>query len=137
MKKWSSISIDPALPEKWKGPHQTVRGLVGCGCTLETFMHTPPDQHEVVTGRARHLVLLCVHSHARFLGAASLPHIRSRYRNIPTTLVSLPCCSKFRHVGDIGRQPDVKFEDDCVFSSCRTVEVWNFSDGAIQFSTNT
>jgi hypothetical protein len=92
-------------------------------------MRTPPDEQRSVTASARHLVLLCVHSHARFLGEADVSHIRLRYGNIPTTLVSLPCCPQFRHVGDIGRAPDIKFEDDCVFSSCRSVEVWNFEGG--------
>ena len=133
-KGWRSISIDPALKPEWEGNHASIRGLYGFCGTLEEFVaaattstlppgdYPPPD----------HIVLLCVHSHARFVGSASVANIRTLYGSggadgvVPMTIVSLPCCAKFRHVGDIGRPPDVQYEDDCVFSACRTVEVWNF-----------
>jgi hypothetical protein len=127
LQRWTCISVDPALPEKWQGPHATVRGLTGFSGTLEEFMASPMTQDgNRRDAPFRHLILLCVHSHARFVGAAAVPNIIKRYHNIPTTLVSLPCCAKFRHVGDIGRPPNVKYDDDCVFSACRSVEIWNF-----------
>ena len=121
LKGWRSISIDPALKPEWKGSHETVRGLLGFSGTLEEFMETSTTEHT-----HDHVVLLCVHSHARFVQSATVSKIRARYGNTPMTIVSLPCCAKFRHVADIGRPPDIKYDDDCVFSACRTVEVWNF-----------
>ncbi|KAI2502861.1 hypothetical protein MHU86_11608 [Fragilaria crotonensis] len=134
-KGWRSISIDPALKPEWEGNHASIRGLYGFCGTVEEFVaaaatttippgdYPPPD----------HIVLLCVHSHARFVGSASVANIRALYGGsggadgvVPMAIVSLPCCAKFRHVGDIGRPPDVQYDDDCVFSACRTVEVWNF-----------
>lgn len=126
LKGWRSISIDPALKNEWEGEHDTIRGLYGFSGTLADFLSTTI---ETDTRHPDHLVLLCVHSHARFVGPASIPHIRERYHHVPMTIVSLPCCAKFRHVGDIGRPPDVQYDDDCVFSACRTVEVWNVPSG--------
>ena len=73
-----------------------------------------------------HLVLLCVHSHARLIGRSSMDNIRSRYGYPPTTLVALPCCARVRPRRDVGRPPDVAFEDHCVFSAKRLVEVFQF-----------
>jgi len=128
------ISIDPALHEEWRGENpKGVRGLVGFGGTLEAFVQSLNEETQVMNVNTDHLVLLCVHSHARFVGEATVTKIRERYSAalvgnslIPTTLVSLPCCAKFRHVKDIGRPADIKYDDDCVFSLCRKVEVWNF-----------
>jgi len=75
------------------------------------------------------LVLLCVHSHARLERQASLHHIRSLYHFPPTTLIRLPCCPKFRSHADVGRPPDISYEDDGVFSACRQVQMWNFAKG--------
>jgi len=130
LKKWNCISIDPALHEEWHGIEpKGVRGLIGYGGTLEEYLmqmntdnNTRNDKEEVYD----HLILLCVHSHARLIGNASISNIMNLYNNVPTTLVSLPCCPKFRSTKDIGHIPDVCYEDDCVFSMCRRVEVWNF-----------
>ena len=84
------------------------------------------QQHGKEDEEYDHLILLCVHSHARLMGSASIPNIMGRYNNLPTTLISLPCCPRFRSEKDVGRAPDVRYEDDCVFSACRKVEVWNF-----------
>jgi hypothetical protein len=128
---WRSISIDPALKPEWEGNHASIRDLYGFCGTLEEFVTTravmPPGNYSPPD----HIVLLCVHSHARFVGSASVANIQALYGGgangaVPMTIVSLPCCAKFRHVGDIGRPPDVQYDDDCVFSACRTVEVWNF-----------
>lgn len=130
---WRSVSIDPALKPEWNGDHASIRGLTGFCGTLEEFVAaTQMTSHRVATDnrpvQPDHIVLLCVHSHARFVGSASVSSIRALYGGdtVPMTIVSLPCCAKFRHVGDIGRPPDVQYDDDCVFSACRTVEVWNF-----------
>jgi len=132
LKKWNCISIDPALHKEWHGIEpKGVRGLIGYRGTLEEYLmqmnntddNTNNDKEEEVYD---HLILLCVHSHARLIGNASISNIMNLYDNIPSTLVSLPCCPKFRSTKDIGRVPDVCYEDDCVFSMCRRVEVWNF-----------
>lgn len=125
LKKWDCTSIDPALHEVWHGDKpKGVRGLVGFGGTLEEYMSTTKqtDSNEETYD---HLVILCVHSHARLIGNASISNIMIRYNNIPTTLIALDCCPKFKTQRDIGRAPDVCYEDDCVFSACRKVEVWN------------
>ena len=155
LRRWRCVSIDPELHEKWSGTHATVQGLVGFRGTLDEFMATlrpvrkagdgdpdstpdcnrltnpilTPGAGEVESGEVQHLILLCVHSHARFIGCSALPKICARYGHPPMTVVSLPCCPQFRHVRDIGRAPDVKYDDDCVFSDCRSVEVWNFKAG--------
>lgn len=126
LKSWRSISIDPALKKEWEGPHDTIRGLYGLSGTLTDFLSTTIGADDP---RPDHVVLLCVHSHARFVGPASISNIQARYHHVPMTIVSLPCCAKYRHVGDIGRPPDVQYDDDCVFSACRTVEVWNVPSG--------
>jgi hypothetical protein len=93
---WTCISIDPALPPEWTGQHKTVRGLTGFAGTLDEFMHTYTMPTTAI--QPKHVVLLCVHTHARFLGISTITSIRARFKNVPTTLVSLPCCPKFRHV---------------------------------------
>ncbi|CAJ1936329.1 unnamed protein product [Cylindrotheca closterium] len=128
-KQWSCVSIDPALHEEWTGETpKGVRNLIGFGGTLEEFMSLPPGEDD---SSYDHLVLLCVHSHARLMGPCSIQNIRNRYPSIPhTTLVSLPCCPKFRSHRDVGRPPDIFYDDDCVFPACRKVEIWNFSNVA-------
>ena len=143
---WTCWSIDPALRPEWNGHSpRGVRGLFGYRGTLEDFVlscpwknlnananaTTNPDNQ---TNHPEHLIILCVHSHARFLGSCTVGKIRACYNTnnsplsvtVPITIVSLPCCPKFRHVGDIKRPPDIQYEDDCVFSACRQVDIWNF-----------
>mmetsp|Transcript_11626 Transcript_11626/g.17597 ORF Transcript_11626/g.17597 Transcript_11626/m.17597 type:complete len:213 (+) Transcript_11626:416-1054(+) len=145
LRGWECVSIDPALHEEWRGVSpKGVRGLTGYGGTLEEYLTTTTTTRSVerernghgatatATTAYDHLILLCVHSHARLIDEASVPNIAARYngdgeRNSPTTtLVSLPCCPGFRSQKDVGRVPDVCYEDDCVFSACRRVEVWRF-----------
>ena len=132
-KQWSCISIDPALHEEWKGESpKGVRNLIGFGGTLEEFMSS---KYEDDVSAYDHLVLLCVHSHARLIGPCSIQNIRNLYPTIPhATLVSLPCCPKFRSHRDVGRAPDIFYDDDCVFSACRKVEIWNFSNATPDMS---
>jgi hypothetical protein len=128
-KQWTCVSIDPALHDDWHGETpKDVRGLTGFGGTLEEFLSTPAES-DINDNDYYHLVLLCVHSHARLIENASIDCIMARYNNIPTTLVSLPCCPKFRSHRDVGRRPDIQYDDDCVFSACRKVEIWNFASG--------
>ena len=128
LKKWSCTSIDPALHKEWHGVEpKGVHNLIGFSGTLEEYLLQMKRSDDIDNNEMYdHLILLCVHSHARLIGDASVPNIMARYNNIPTTLISLPCCPKFRSQKDVGRPPDVCYEDDCVFSACRRVEVWNF-----------
>lgn len=125
LKKWESVSsIDPVLKSDWQGIEpKSIRGLIGFVGTIQEFVVSSKNES---TARYDFLVLICVHSHARLVDAAYVENIMTKYNNIPTTLVSLPCCPKFRSHRDIGRAPDIEYEDDCVFSACRKVEVWNF-----------
>ena len=66
--------------------------------------------------RVRHLILLCVHSHHRFCGPASIECVRQAFGNPPTTVVALPCCATFNPTKDIGRAPDETYEDLAIFS---------------------
>ena len=128
----------------------STRGVQGLHCykgTLEEFLldaNRPPRSLPRKNPlQSRHLVLICVHSHARFIDEASIENIRTLYSTsnststdktnqtvalLPTTIVSLPCCPTFKHVRDIGEQPTLKYDDDCVFSACRTVEVWDLHE---------
>lgn len=165
---WECVSIDPVLSEEWSVSGSSseydgasTRGVRGLHCykgTLKEFLeddNRPPSRQQETDSqqqqqqhqRWRHLVLVCVHSHARFIEEASIENIRSVYssemsgrsgdnatesrkRNVllATTIVSLPCCPTFRHVRDIGVPPTLKYDDDCVFSACRSVEVWNLPE---------
>lgn len=125
LKKWDCVSIDPALQDEWHGFHpKNVRGLVGFRGTLEEYMSTQEEEEQALV--YDHLLLLCVHSHARLINNASVEKILERFDQIPATLVSLPCCPTYRSQKDVGRAPDHVYEDDCVFSLCRKVEIWNF-----------
>ena len=127
LKKWDCVSIDPALQNEWHGIQpKGVRGLIGFKGTLEKFMETESQGEEMYD----HLFLLCVHSHARLNNDAKVEKIMERYNNIATTLISLPCCPTFRSQKDVGKAPDHVYEDDCVFSLCRKVEIWTFSSTA-------
>jgi len=130
---WTCVSIDPALNDEWSGCNpKNVNALTGYRGTLAQFF----DEADIVGPASspsspsyQHLILLCVHSHARFLGSVTVSRIRAHYGNIATTICSLPCCPKFRHKGDIGREPDISYDDDCVFSAMRKVEIWNIERG--------
>ncbi|KAL3805390.1 hypothetical protein HJC23_009097 [Cyclotella cryptica] len=126
LKRWDCVSIDPTLKTEWQGEQpKSIRGLFGFSGTIEEFMMRSKEGND--NADYDHLILLCVHSHARLVGSASMANIMLKYKNIPTTtLVSLPCCPKFRSHRDLGREPDIEYEDDCVFSACRKVEVWNY-----------
>lgn len=83
------------------------------------------------------LVLLCVHSDVQFQQQTSLSRIEALHYSAMSSivssssdtsmlLVSMPCSPEFRHIQDVGRQPDKTYEDDCVFSAGRTVDIWQF-----------
>ena len=77
----------------------------------------------------KHLVLLGVHAHNRFRGAAEVEKVRAKFGHPATTVVSLPCCQQFNPTTDIGRQPEEDFEDLAIFSEKRRVLVWRWAVG--------
>ena len=77
------------------------------------------------------LVILCVHAHNKFQGPASIAAVRAAFGNPATLLVSLPCCHQFNPINDIGRPPDETYEDQAIFSDCRTVNLWRWPAGPI------
>lgn len=107
---------------------KSVQRLIGFGGTLEEFLSLPQiitfenavvdvdddtkqQQRQIQIHCYNHLLLLCVHSHARFTGNASVSNIHSMYGPaIPMTIISLPCCPKFRSSWDIGRPPDIQYD---------------------------
>ena len=108
---WTCVSIDPALNEEWSGSNpKDVVGLTGYRPrgTLADFFNNETDpslihpQSSPLSSTSskpymyQHLILLCVHSHARFIGSVTVSRIRSCYDNVATTICSLPCCPKFR-----------------------------------------
>ena len=120
------ISVDPALKEPWHGDEAGgVRRLRCFRGTIDAYMATrEPD-----AAPAR-LVVFCVHSHARLVGASTVPRMRARFGDPPTSVIALPCCARVRPERDIGAKPDRVYHDDCVFSEKRRVEMWHYDGGA-------
>jgi hypothetical protein len=87
-----------------------------------------PEQ-ELPALACQHLVLLCVHAHFRFAGAASMDKVRRSFGWPPTTLVAMPCCHQFHPSQDLGRAPDLEYDDAAVFSAKRKVLVWKWRQG--------
>ena len=128
--QWDEIiSVDPELQEGFCGtePHG-IRGLTGARACFEEWLPAFAASEHGARARAtcRHLVVLCVHSHHRFAGAAAFEKVRAAFGTPPTCLVALPCCPTFRPTKDVGRTPDLTFDDPAVFSACRSIDVWNW-----------
>lgn len=122
--KWDAISIDPLLGDDWTGAEpKGVRRLRGVKGTLDEFMASDLPARDLAY---EHVVLLCVHSHARFVGASAMPLLQRKFGGAPTTLVALPCCNTFHPDKDVGSKPQVEYDDVCVFSAKRKIKVWNF-----------
>ena len=134
LRPWTSVvSIDPALKAEWVGYEPNgVRNLTCFAGTLLSFMENlRTDNRSQVLGKlgpAKQLVILLVHSHARFIGDCSIRSVRVQFGSPPTTIVSLPCCTRFRHTEDLHFAPTIQYDDDCVFSACRTVQIWKYDD---------
>ena len=134
--QWHSVSIDPMLKEEWCGYNpQEVRNLYGVRDTFEGWME---DLH---TGKLTMpfsnigtcfdiLILVGVHAHNQFRGPADMGKLRERFGYPETVLVSLPCCQAYNPENDLGRKPDVTYEDLCIFSAKRKVNIWRFPAGS-------
>eukprot|EP00587_Corethron_hystrix_P006571 CAMPEP_0113304572 /NCGR_PEP_ID=MMETSP0010_2-20120614/4540_1 /TAXON_ID=216773 ORGANISM="Corethron hystrix, Strain 308" /NCGR_SAMPLE_ID=MMETSP0010_2 /ASSEMBLY_ACC=CAM_ASM_000155 /LENGTH=347 /DNA_ID=CAMNT_0000158807 /DNA_START=201 /DNA_END=1241 /DNA_ORIENTATION=- /assembly_acc=CAM_ASM_000155 len=126
---WWTVSIDPNLNQEWEGTNDGVKGMMGYKGKLEDFMTEPVETHvpslkvenPADQKTIQHLVLLCVHSHVQFREGTRIEFIRKRYSYPRTTLVSIPCCPKYRHAADVQRVANHTYEDDCIFSACRKV----------------
>jgi len=124
------ISVDPCLHHEFVGCEpKGIRGLTGARDCFEDWLPKFAQSAEGAVARAQcvHLIVLCVHSHHRFRGEGSFDKLRAAFGTPPTCVVALPCCPTFHPTKDIGREPDITFEDPCVFSACRSIDVWNFA----------
>ena len=120
--KWRCVSIDPELKEEWVGNEaRGVKRLVGFRGTIDDYMST---QERIAD--AQKLAIICVHSHARFVGPSAVPNIRARFGDLPTCVVAIPCCPRVCPERDVGVKPHTSYYDDCIFSEKRRVEIWNF-----------
>ena len=157
--QWTAVSIDPEMLPEWVGRcPRGVRRLRAVRGTFEAWVEGLADaagsggggiagaegggvaQAEGDGGGAlpgpapcfRQLLLLCVHSHNRFTGPAAIGSVRSALglQHVPCCLVFVPCCPGFSPGKDIGRPPDVTFEDLAVFSACRRVQAWKWAAAA-------
>ncbi|KAJ1462295.1 hypothetical protein M885DRAFT_476344 [Pelagophyceae sp. CCMP2097] len=125
---WHCVSIDPVLGDDWVGIEpKGVRRLRGAKQTLEAFAASDlPEARETVD----RVLLLCVHSHARFVGGCSVEAMQRKFKGCPVNLVALPCCSTFHPDRDVCRKPNSQYDDACVFSAKRRIKVWNFEASA-------
>lgn len=129
--QWHCIAVDPGLRSEWTGDEpQGVHRLTGLCSKIEDVAGdgwksaTAPIFQNMGVPEA--LVLVAIHSHHRFLRNASVPALRFALgaENLPTCLVSIPCCFPFRDVEDLGRRPDVCFDDWAILSDKREVRMW-------------
>ena len=145
---WTTIAIDPKLSEDWDGYHDDIPNFTGYSVSISDFMDDNGGEfsetmiefsHEGV----QHLVIIGVQhtkDSLRLKGNGHINEIRSRYEDVPTTLVSLSPVRKAtlaptqRRIGqcgsklekDVGYEPNLSYLDEAVFSDTRQIEVWNF-----------
>ena len=125
---WNIISIDPGLKPEFVG--KMPKGIHRLECFDKKFedwvniASTTCDNKEIKKNQCQYLYIICVHSHHRFVGDARFDKVRNIFGNCKTCLVNLPCCNRYRPTKDIGRTPDLTFEDPAIFSAMRKIEVW-------------
>jgi len=128
--KWHTVSLDPELRPEWCGndPHG-IKRLFGVRDTFEGWMaklHAGETPLPFAEESFDTLLLVGVHAHNQFRGPASMPQVIERFGHLDAVLVSLPCCQAFNPVNDLGREPDVTFEDLAIFSAKRRVNIWRW-----------
>ena len=144
------------------GYHDDIPNFMGYSGTINEFMdnNTSAGSNseysetmiEFRQSKVEHLVIIGVQQQhgndtintqetkLRLKARGHVNEIRSRYDDVPTTLVSLSpvrkitlaplqrrdgvCGSKLEK--DVGYEPNCSYIDEGVFSACRMVEVWNF-----------
>lgn len=140
---WTSYAIDPSLSEGWDGYHDDIPGFTGYSGTVADFVENTEDSIiEIQNQSVKHLVIIGIQKQKdqlRLKGNGNIMEIRSRYNDVPTTLVSISPVRKAtlapkrrsgQHMSklekDIGYDPNCSYIDSGVFSECRLIEVWNF-----------
>jgi hypothetical protein len=140
---WTTYSIDPSLSELWDGYHDDIRGFTGYSGSISDFVESTADSMiEIQNQSVKHLVIIGVQKQKdelRLKGKGNIMEIRSRYNDVPTTLVSVSPVRKAtlapkrrdgQHLSklekDIGYEPNCSYIDSGVFSECRLIEVYNF-----------
>eukprot|EP00494_Astrolonche_serrata_P012267 UN12370 len=76
--------------------------------------------------KPKYLMIMCVHAHVRFKGQTGIESLRKIFGHPTTCFLSIPCCSKFRHTNDLGKQPDIEFIDPCYFSAHKQIRIWKW-----------
>jgi len=140
---WTTYAIDPSLSESWDGYHDDIPGFTGYSGTVADFIENTQDSIiEIQNQSVKHLVIIGIQKQKdqlRLRGHSNIMEIRSRYNDVPTTLVSISPVRKAtlapkrrsgQHLSklekDIGYDPNCSYIDSGVFSECRLIEVWNF-----------
>ena len=140
---WTTYSIDPSLSESWDGYHDDCRGFTGYSGSISDFVESTADSMiEIQNQSVKHLVIIGIQKQKdelRLKGKGNIMEIRSRYNDVPTTLVSVSPVRKAtlapkrrdgQHLSklekDIGYEPNCSYIDSGVFSECRLIEVYNF-----------
>jgi len=124
---WNLISIDPGLKQEFVG--KDPKGINRMECFNMKFedwvkCFSPSSACKIIKSKCDYLYIICVHSHHRFVGDACFDKVRNLFGNPRTCLVNLPCCATYSPIKDIGRTPDLTFEDPAIFSACRKIDIW-------------
>ena len=128
--RWHAIAVGTALLPEWAASEpKGIRNLAGVRASLEDWLPAFAASAKGAVARAecKHLIVLCVHAHYRFKGEGAFDVLRTAFGTPPATLVALPCCPAYQPAQDIGREPDVTFDDPAIFSANRSIDVWNWS----------
>jgi hypothetical protein len=89
----AAVGFDPVLhQQETRAAFQAEHSSALAASSAQQQSSAAAPEVPVVLGGVAHLVLICVHAHNRFVGAASMERIRGSYGFPPTALVSLPCC---------------------------------------------
>lgn len=127
---WQCVSVDPAMKPGWQGgpDKHGVQRLTCHALTWEDYVvAAAAEEARAATRPPTALILIAVHSHHRFSGGGSVDAARRACGdgNVPTLLISMPCCHRYSHVHDCG--PPLESADDYgVFSACRRIHVWKW-----------
>jgi hypothetical protein len=101
---WRCLSIDPRMRDHWAGNNH---GIARLQCVKARV--------EECASQAGKLVVVAVHSHADLTVACSAlagPDLLA--------VIAIPCCVK----QEVGREPDIEYQDWGIWSPHRTVRIW-------------
>eukprot|EP00943_MAST-04B_sp_MAST-4B-sp1_P007990 g7990.t1 len=128
---WNLISVDPGLKQEFVG--KDPKGINRMECFDMKFedwvkFFSSSSACKIIKLECNYLYIICVHSHHRFVGDACFEKVRNLFGNPRTCLVNLPCCARYSPIKDIGRTPDITFEDPAIFSACRKIDMWLYDE---------